>query len=95
VVLRLRSLTRDLREQWPGGRVVLFGHEAIVLLLRYHLEGLSEDELMAAAGGTSIANGSVTSWRAGDGRLRLERFNAVDHLRAAEAPVTQQEDVHG
>ncbi|MGI5240824.1 histidine phosphatase family protein [Dactylosporangium sp. CA-139066] len=95
VLLRLRSLLGDLRTQRPGGRVVLFGHEAIVLLLRYQIEGLDEEELMAIAGATAIANGSVTSWHAEDGRLRLERFNATDHLREAEAPVTRQEDVHG
>jgi probable phosphoglycerate mutase len=95
VLLRLRSLMRDVREERPGGRVLLFGHEAIVLLLRYHIEGLTEDELLALAGGTAIANGSITSWRAEDGRLRLEAFNAAEHLREADAPVTKQEDVRG
>ena len=95
VLLRLRSLMRDVREEHPAGRVLLFGHEALVLLLRYYIEGLTEAQLLRLAAETAIANGSVTSWRADDGRLCLETFNAADHLRDADAPVTRQEDVRG
>ena len=47
VVLRLRTLLGDLRRDHAGGRVLLFGHEALVFLLRYLVEGLTEAELMA------------------------------------------------
>jgi broad specificity phosphatase PhoE len=93
VLLRLRGLLRDVRDEHAGRRVLLFGHEAIVLLLRYHIEGMTEAELMATAQTSAVANGSITSWRAEDGRLRLERFNATEHLHDADAPVTRQEDV--
>lgn len=93
VLLRLRSLMRDVREWHPGARVLLFGHEAIVLLLRYLVEGLGEADLLALAASTTMANGSVTSWRNVDGVLRPERFNAVEHLHREGTPPTRQEDV--
>ncbi len=94
VVLRLRSLLRDLRADHPGGRVLLVAHEALVLLTRYLVEGLTEAELMRITRATTIANASITSWRRDGDRLTPERFNSVDHLRREGAPPTRQEDVH-
>ncbi|UWZ40325.1 histidine phosphatase family protein [Dactylosporangium roseum] len=94
VALRLRSLLRDVREEHPGGRVLLVAHEAVVLLVRYLVEGLTEPELLAIARDTTMANCAVSSWRAEGGVLRPERFNAVDHLRREGTPATRQEDVN-
>ncbi|MEV6596094.1 histidine phosphatase family protein [Actinoplanes sp. NPDC051346] len=93
VLLRLRALLRELREDHPGGRVVLFAHEATVLLVRYLAERLSEAELMEIAHATTVANCSISSWRCHDGTLRAELFNEVGHLHAEGAPATRQEDV--
>jgi probable phosphoglycerate mutase len=79
VLLRLRSVLRDLRAAHPGGRVLLVAHDAIVLLLRYLVEDLDEAALLALAD-SPIGNGSVSSWRNEHGRLRPELFNAVGHL---------------
>ena len=93
VVLRLRSLLRDVREDHPDGRVLFVGHEAIVLLVRYLVEGLDEDALMKVAHEHSIANCSISTWvRDGDG-LRPELFNSVDHLHREGTPPTREEDV--
>jgi broad specificity phosphatase PhoE len=94
VLLRLRSLLRDVRADHPDGRVVLFAHEALVLLVRYLVEGLDEAELMTIARRTTIANCSISSWRRVDGLLRPETFNDVAHLHRDDAPVTRQEEVH-
>jgi probable phosphoglycerate mutase len=94
VLLRLRALLRELREDHPDGRAVLFGHEATVLLVRYLAETLGEAELMAVARSTSIANCSISSWRRVGGVLHPEQFNAVAHLHAEGAPPTRQEDVN-
>jgi broad specificity phosphatase PhoE len=93
VLLRLRSLLRDLREDHPGARVVLFAHEATVLLIRYLLEELDEERLMDVAGRVTIANCSLSSWRFEDGGYLAEAFNDVAHLHRQDAPVTKQEDV--
>jgi probable phosphoglycerate mutase len=94
VLLRLRSLLGDVRAEHPGGRVLLVGHEAVVLLVRYLVESLDEAELMAVARSTTIANCSLSAWRAADGRLMPETFNAVEHLHREDVPPTKQEDVH-
>lgn len=93
VLLRLRSLLREVAADHPGGRVLLFAHEAVVLLVRYLVEELDEAQLMAIAKRVTIANCSISSWRRVDGVLRPERFNEVGHL-GGDAPVTRQEEVH-
>lgn len=93
VLLRLRSLLQDLRLSHPGHRVLLVGHEAIVLLVRYLAESQSEVELMAAAR-ASIANCSLSTWRRSGDALRPELFNHVDHLHREGAPPTRQEHVN-
>jgi broad specificity phosphatase PhoE len=94
VLLRLRALLGELRAGHPDGRVLLVGHEAIVLLVRYLAESLSEAELMSLAHDTAVANCSISTWRASGGTLRPELFNAVDHLHDVGAPPTRQEDVN-
>jgi 2,3-bisphosphoglycerate-dependent phosphoglycerate mutase len=94
VLLRLRAVLRELQEDRPGGRVLLFAHEATVLLARYLAERLSEAELMAVAHATTIANCSVSSWHRLDGELRPQLFNSVDHLHREGAPPTRQEEVN-
>ncbi|HEY6595112.1 MAG TPA: histidine phosphatase family protein [Asanoa sp.] len=93
VLLRLRSLLRDLRRAHDGGRVLLIGHDAIVMLLRYLVEGLTEAELMTISRATTIANCSITSWRRAGGELVPELFNFVDHLHREGARPTRQENV--
>ena len=94
VLLRLRALLGELRQDHPGGRVLLFAHEATVLLVRYLLEELDEERLMTVARGTTIANASISSWRRAGDRWRPELFNHVEHLHAEGAPPTRQEDVN-
>ncbi|MEV4512030.1 histidine phosphatase family protein [Dactylosporangium sp. NPDC049525] len=94
VLLRLRSLLGDVRAAYPDGRVVLFGHEAVVMLVRYLVEGLDEARLLELARATALGNCSVSSWRRDGDRLRPERFNAVEHLHREGTPATRQEDVN-
>ncbi len=94
VLLRLRALLRELRQDHPDGRVLLVAHEATVLLIRYLAEELDEAELMAVARATTVANCSISSWRRADGALRPEQFNAVHHLHREGTPPTKQEDVN-
>jgi broad specificity phosphatase PhoE len=94
VALRLRSLLGDLRRDHDGGRVLLFGHEAVVFLLRYLIEGLTEQQLMELAHDGTIANCSVTTWeRTGDGPLEIVDFARVHHLRREGAEPTHEEEV--
>ncbi|HEV7897134.1 MAG TPA: histidine phosphatase family protein [Planosporangium sp.] len=95
VALRLRSLLGDLRRDREGGRVLLVGHEAVVFLLRYLLEGLTEAELVDLAHDSTIGNCAISSWRRGpDGGMSLVDFNRIDHLRREGATPTREDEVH-
>ncbi len=93
VLLRLRSLLLQLRLEHPGARVLWFGHEATVLLVRYLAEELDEEKLMTIAHSVSIANCSISSWRRSGPAWRPERFNDVSHLHVEGTPPTTQENV--
>jgi len=92
VALRLRSTLRDLREAYPDGRVLLVAHEAVALLLRYLVEGLTEADLLPLAA-ARLHNASLTSWAREDGRLRLATFNDTAHIERAGVEPTRQAHV--
>ncbi|MBQ0901171.1 histidine phosphatase family protein [Micromonospora sp. U21] len=95
VALRLRTLLGDLRRDHAGQRVLLFGHDALVFLLRYLVEGLTEPELMALTREHVIANCSITHWSAdSEDRLTPGGFNEVGHLRQQGAQPTTEDEVH-
>ena len=91
VVLRLRSLLADLDCKYPGQRVLLVCHDAVIMLIRYILEGLTEGELLDLAATTAILNASVSRFvrPGGTGRWQLESFNMADHLTSEGVPVTE------
>lgn len=98
VVLRLRSLLADVERQ-AGSRVMLVCHDALILLFRYILEGLSEREVLDIAATSTILNASRTRFVRPDGvgPWILESFNMADHLVSEGVPVTEHagdSDVH-
>lgn len=91
VVLRLRSLLADLDREHAGQEVLLVCHDALILLFRYILQGLTEAELLDLAATTSVLNASVSRFErpAGTGAWELAGFNMVDHLAEQDVPVTE------
>ncbi|WP_078911047.1 histidine phosphatase family protein [Streptomyces sp. NRRL WC-3742] len=79
VALRVRSLLRDLGEEEAGRPVLLVAHDCTVLMLRYVLDRLSEEQLVGLG---PVHNCSTSLWRAQDGRLRAEQWNGLGHLDA-------------
>ncbi len=77
VALRLRSVIADVEREYAGGRVLVFAHDAIILLTRYIVERLSEKDVLDVER-TLVKNGSVTVWVRAEGELRLATFNATD-----------------
>lgn len=74
VVLRLRSLLRELHAEAAGERVLFVAHDMTVHGLRYLLEGIPEQELLGFAARAEVANGSVTAWEhVGDGHYRMTK----------------------
>jgi probable phosphoglycerate mutase len=99
VILRLRSVldSVSLHHSGDGVRVLVVAHQVIVLCLRYLLEGLTEDEILAIDREGDVANCGVTCYarttERDDGTaLALRSYNFVAPLEAAGAPVTREPD---
>ncbi len=99
VILRLRSVldTVSLHYSNPGSRVLIVGHQVIVLCLRYLIEELTEEEILAIDRQGEVANCGVTTYTldrkaAPGGLLRLDTYNFVAPLEQAGAPVTSRPD---
>ena len=93
VILRLRSLMDTVALHYGGRRVMIVAHQVVVLCLRYVIEGMTEEDILAVDAAGNVANASITEYRfdpsAGkDGGLVLVRYNAVAPLEQEDAPVT-------
>lgn len=91
VALRLRSVLSELNNLGSGHRVMLVCHDALIMLCRYILEGMTEKELLDLAAGTSILNASITRYvrPQGVGPWKLESFNLADHLAEYGVEITE------
>ena len=100
VILRLRSVldTLSLHHARPGCRVLIVAHQVIVLCLRYLIEELTEEEILAIDREGDVANCGVTHYafeptgEGEEGRLRLMIYNFVAPLEEAGTPVTTSPD---
>ncbi|MEK2492196.1 histidine phosphatase family protein [Kitasatospora purpeofusca] len=81
VALRVRSVLRDVCAEDAGRPVLLIAHDCTVLMLRYALDRLSEEQLIALE---PVRNCSTSLWRAEAGRLRPELWNGTGHLERAD-----------
>jgi len=97
VILRLRSALDTISLHHAGCRVLIVGHQVVVLCLRYLLECLTEQEILAIDAAGDVANCSVTEYAfdAGQGRnggLVLTRYNFTAPLEREDTPVTAEPD---
>ena len=98
VLLRLRAALDDVRRDAAGARVMLVAHQVVVLLVRYVLETLTEQEILEVDRAAEVANCSLTRYcfeptSAGVGHLRLDAYNVVEHLEQQDEDVTSDPDV--
>lgn len=94
VALRLRAVLREIEQDAPGRRIVLFAHDVVVTLVRYVLEDLDEAAIAEAAAASPIANASLSSWNRIDGVWQPETYNDVSHIDDDEhVRPTQEEPV--
>lgn len=82
VALRLRSLLSDLDSAAEGRRVLLVCHDAVILLVRYVCEHLTEAQVLDIADRESVRNVSITRLVRPDAAQawELRCFNDVSHL---------------
>jgi 2,3-bisphosphoglycerate-dependent phosphoglycerate mutase len=97
VILRLRSALDTISLHHSGCRVLIVGHQVVVLCLRYLLEAMTEDEVLAVDATGEVANCSITEYgfdpgKGTGGELALRRYNFVAPLEDAGAPVTSEPD---
>lgn len=91
-LLRVRSAMGDIRRDCAGERVLVVAHQVVVLLCRYVVEGMTEDEILAVDRLGDVANCALTSYVAHGNGMQLDRYNAVEHLRQQNEPVTDERD---
>jgi len=95
VILRLRSVSDTLRLEYSGCRVLIVCHTVVVLCLRYLLEMLNEEEILAIDREHNVANCSITSYARAqmrDGKWTPELFNFFAPMREAGERVTNESD---
>ncbi len=99
VALRLRSMIDTIGREYAGEKVLVVSHQVVILMFRYLLERLTEQEILAIDRATEVANCAVTMYEfdpdAGPhGGMLLRRFNEVTALREAGEPVTREPDAN-
>ena len=97
VILRLRSALDTVSLHYDGRRVLIVAHQVVVLCMRYLLENLTEEQILAIDAQGDVANCSVTEYRfdpdhGKGGRMRLVGYNFVAPLLQEGAPVTSEPD---
>jgi broad specificity phosphatase PhoE len=99
MALRLRSFLADARHGTGPARALIVCHDAVILLLRYVLEELTEKQLLDVAAQHSLGNASVTLLARPDpdGPWQPVGFNQQQHLLEHGSEPTAHEaeqDVH-
>jgi len=97
VIFRLRALLDTASLHHGGRRVMIVAHQVVVLCMRYVIENLSEEEILAIDRQADVANCAITEYHfdssgGGDGRLKLTRYNVTAPMEREATPVTAAPD---
>ncbi|MEO7505284.1 MAG: histidine phosphatase family protein [Sphingomicrobium sp.] len=97
VILRLRSMLNTINLQYGGKRVLLIAHQVVVMCLRYILDEMTEEELLALNRLGEVLNCGISSFdfdplNQQDGRPRLTLWNYGAPLEQAGAESTAERE---
>jgi probable phosphoglycerate mutase len=97
VGLRVRSVLDSISREYDGERVLLASHQVVILMFRYVLERLTEQDILAVDREADLANCSIASYErrpSESGRDVLVRklWNHVAPVAEEGAPVTAEPD---
>ncbi len=97
VVFRLRALMDTISLHYHGQRVMIFAHQVVVLCLRYVIENMDEQTILAIDRQGDVANCAVTEYRfdpamGRNGNLALVRYNVTAPVSREAVPVTDAPD---
>ena len=98
VILRLRSALDTVSLHHGGRRVLIVGHQVVVLCLRYLLENMDEAGILAIDRKGDVANCGITEYAfdpgaGARGGLALQRYNFTAPMEQEGTPVTAKSDV--
>ena len=94
VALRIRTFVTDLLlETEPDQELVVVTHQAVIMMMRYVLERLDEERVLAIDRTNQIPNCSITTYARAGRQWRLVDFASVEHL--APEVVTRASDYTG
>ena len=85
------AIADELDRECDGGRVLVVAHDAVIMLIRYVCERMTESTILELARSEPLLNASVTTLfrPSGSGEWLLRGHNDVEHLRDLDAPVTE------
>ena len=101
VILRLRSALDTLSLHYAGKSVMIVSHQVVVLCLRYLLEDLDEERILAIDREGDVANCGLTEYTCEEttdpkgsagARMVLVRYNFTAPLAEAGTPITRKPD---
>ena len=97
VGLRVRSLLDSVTREHADERVLIVAHQVVILMFRYVIEHLTEQEVLAISREEEILNCSVTTFEfdpdlGRNGGMRLKRYNEAVAMEEAGTPVTAEPD---
>lgn len=97
VILRLRSVLDSVSLHYPNKRVLIVGHQVVVLCFRYLIENLDERSILEIDAMADVANCSVTEYSLvheshEQALLKLQRYNFVAPMQEEGTPVTSAPD---
>jgi broad specificity phosphatase PhoE len=73
-----------------GERLLIVTHQAVLMLFRYVLEVLDEQQVLEIDRTEGVANTSVTVYAGEPTSMRLQTVGDVRHLDASAAPLTEE-----
>lgn len=97
VILRLRSALDTISLHYADKRVMIVAHQVVVLCLRYILEEMTEEQILAIDREGDVANCGVTEYEFQpdcyiDCKPTLRCYNFVAPLEESNTPVTTAPD---
>ncbi|MBB3951742.1 histidine phosphatase family protein [Aureimonas jatrophae] len=92
VILRLRSMLDTVALHYGNKRVLIVGHQVVVLCLRYVIERLDEEAILRIDRETEVANCGVTQYRREGDELALKLYNFTAPMQREGTPVTAEPD---
>lgn len=97
VILRLRGALDTIALHHAGARVMIVAHQVVVLCMRYLLENMDEEAILAIDREGDVANCGLTEYAFDPGiglggGLVLRQYNLVAPMEAEGTPVTAEPD---